>query len=408
MKKSMDNLIIIAIFLLFAIGIGILLPPYFFQKNVQAIQINLTFITVALVLFLSYRGSYRNYIMAEKNLENNTNTIKEILHLTDIIIKIPNTEDLFDTILKKAVEIIKQAEKGSLIVLNMDNELEFKAVVGYDKEKIQNIKLNLEETFAYIKTNGQLTKPCIIRNISAFNEAVLDQSKYKALKSAEGLTVKNTLSCPIVIDGMLYGMINIDSSEINAFNNEDIDTMEFFSNQAGIVIKNHKLIDEVLYLSRHDSLTNVYNRRYFEELYLSFMKKTQESNRSFSLVYFDLDNLKNINDTFGHQAGDKAILSFVNTIKKNIRESDLLARYGGDEFIAIFFNADEESVKHRIHKIKRLLDTTPVYAHGKIVKVEFSYGIANYPEDNAELQNLIKKADKRMYEYKTNRLKDGA
>ncbi|MCR1899659.1 sensor domain-containing diguanylate cyclase [Irregularibacter muris] len=408
MKKSMDNLIIIAIFLLFAIGIGILLPPYFFQKNVQAIQINLTFITVALVLFLSYRGSYRNYIMAEKNLENNTNTIKEILHLTDIIIKIPNTEDLFDTILKKAVEIIKQAEKGSLIVLNMDNELEFKAVVGYDKEKIQNIKLNLEETFAYIKTNGQLTKPCIIRNISAFNEAVLDQSKYKALKSAEGLTVKTTLSCPIVIDGMLYGMINIDSSEINAFNNEDIDTMEFFSNQAGIVIKNHKLIDEVLYLSRHDSLTNVYNRRYFEELYLSFMEKTQESNRSFSLVYFDLDNLKNINDTFGHQAGDKAILSFVNTIKKNIRESDLLARYGGDEFIAIFFNADEESVKHRIHKIKRLLDTTPVYAHGKIVKVEFSYGIANYPEDNAELQNLIKKADKRMYEYKTNRLKDGA
>ena len=404
----MDNLIIIAIFLLLAIGTGILLPPYFLNENVQAVQINLTFIAISLVLFMSYKGSYQDYMVPEKSLENNKNMIKEILQLTDIIIKTPNTEELLDILLEKAVELIKQAEKGSLMVLNADNQLEFKAVIGYDREKIQNIKFNLEETFAYIKNNGQLTKPCIIRNVNACNEAVLDYTKYIDLKSAGGLTIKSTLSCPIIIDGMLYGMINIDSLELNAFDNEDVAMMEFFSNQAGVVIKNHKLIDKVLYLSRHDSLTNVYNRRYFEELYFSFIHKIKESNRSFSLVYFDLDNLKNINDTFGHQTGDRAILSFVNTIKKNIRESDLLARYGGDEFIALFFNAGKECVEHRIYKIKELLNKTPVYINGEIVKVEFSYGIANYPEDHEELKILIKKADQRMYENKIKRTRDGA
>ena len=85
-------------------------------------------------------------------------------------------------------------------------------------------------------------------------------------------------------------------------------------------------------------LTNIYNRRSFEDIFDKILNKALRYNESFYLVTFDLNNLKHINDTFGHLNGDEFIKSFVNKLKKSIRNSDVLARYGGDEFVGVFFN----------------------------------------------------------------------
>ncbi len=162
-------------------------------------------------------------------------------------------------------------------------------------------------------------------------------------------------------------------------------------------IKTIQLMDKILYLSRHDDLTNIYNRRHFEELFLNSIQEALSSGKSFSLVYFDIDNLKITNDKHGHHAGDQVILNFSNVIKDNIRETDLFARYGGDEFIVVFFNIEKHLISERIQNIEKQLERNPIYNNGERFYVKFSYGISNFPDDADEFRELIKIADERMY-----------
>lgn len=156
-------------------------------------------------------------------------------------------------------------------------------------------------------------------------------------------------------------------------------------------------MEKVLYLSRHDELTNTFNRRYFEELFLLSTTDALKYNRGFSLIYFDIDNLKLINDKLGHQVGDQALLAFSSAIKDNIRETDLLARYGGDEFVVALFNMDGNFINEKIDSIRNQLEKNPIKINNQEYLVKFSCGISNFPEDGSGIKELIRIADQRMY-----------
>lgn len=340
------------------------------------------------------------YALVNDKLKNN-NEIKEImLEVSNSIIEIDNTEKFFNLILEKLISIIDDADKGSFIILNENNFLEYKAAVGFDVDKLKKVKFKIEETFLWQKNFGNITKPCIINDIRSFNSDSLNDKTYKALEDIEALDVKTTLSTPIIIDNKLYGMINIDSLNKNAFNEDDLLIAEYFSNQISIAIKNHQLLEKIVYLSRYDSLTNTYNRCYFEEVLKNVYKKAMRYNEMFCLVMFDLNSLKHINDTFGHVVGDMVISKFSEIIKDNIRESDLFARYGGDEFIGLFFNSTSTDIENKLSSIVKYANNHPLNIKDKNVYVSFSYGISYFPEESKDIDTLIKLADKRMYEYK--------
>ena len=156
-------------------------------------------------------------------------------------------------------------------------------------------------------------------------------------------------------------------------------------------------MDKTLYLSRHDELTNTYNRRHFEELFLLSTNDALKYNKGFSLIYFDIDNLKLINDNLGHYMGDQALLIFSKTIRDNIRVTDLFARYGGDEFVVALFNMENNLINEKIKNINEQLMKNPIRNNGKSYIVKFSYGISNFPEDGSGIKELINIADQRMY-----------
>lgn len=340
------------------------------------------------------------YALVNDKLKNN-NEIKEImLEVSNSIIEIDDTEKFFSLILEKLISIIDDADKGSFIILNENNFLEYKAAIGFDVDELKKIKFKIEETFLWKKNFGNITKPCIINDIRSFDNDSLNDKTYKALDNIKALDVKTTLSTPIIIDSKLYGMINIDSLGDNAFNEDDLLIAEYFSNQISIAIKNHQLIEKIVYLSRYDSLTNTYNRCYFEEVLKNVYKKAMRYNEMFCLVMFDLNSLKHINDTFGHVVGDMVISRFSEIIKDNIRESDLFARYGGDEFIGIFFNSTSTDIEGKLSNIVKYTNNHPLKIKDKNVYVSFSYGISYFPEESKDIDTLIKLADKRMYEYK--------
>ncbi len=117
-------------------------------------------------------------------------------------------------------------------------------------------------------------------------------------------------------------------------------------------------------------------------------------------VLFDLDDFKQINDSYGHANGDRVLKEFSETISNSIRGSDVFARYGGDEFIAYFKNSRTEDIEKRIAAIKSKFADTPLEFDSKRYNIRFSYGIAEFQDEEITLEELLRTADKNMYKNK--------
>ncbi|MCD6266996.1 MAG: GGDEF domain-containing protein [Thermotogaceae bacterium] len=134
-----------------------------------------------------------------------------------------------------------------------------------------------------------------------------------------------------------------------------------------------------------DTLTGAYTRWFGEKLLKHEAEKAKRNHTMFSLVFIDIDDLKEVNDKFGHSEGDKLLRNFVKAFQSATREEDILIRWGGDEFLAIF---PESSYENTLKIMKRF------------EKFPISYGIAECPKDSIDPSMLIEKADKRMYRMK--------
>lgn len=157
-------------------------------------------------------------------------------------------------------------------------------------------------------------------------------------------------------------------------------------------------------LSQIDGLTEVYNRRSFDELLAAEIGRSDRYRRPLSLLMVDLDHLKVVNDTFGHQAGDEVLRRVAWILKRSIRNCDTVARYGGDEFAVILVEtgkADAISAAHRLSRlVERAGDEGEVSSH-EDRGVTISIGVASYPTDAGGREELVEKADQALYEAKS-------
>ncbi len=171
-----------------------------------------------------------------------------------------------------------------------------------------------------------------------------------------------------------------------------------FSNQ-----QNQKLLSTNKHLktmSSYDFLTGLPNRNYCHHLLEHAINRAKRKNTSISILFADIDNFKNINDNFGHEVGDRLLIEVGKRLRLGLRESDILARIGGDEFIIIV--EDPVDIKNIETVAKRVNDTlkAPVNINEHILCVTISLGISFFPQDGDNMQILIKNADIAMYHAK--------
>lgn len=334
-------------------------------------------------------------ILRRKKVEEKMNRMSKLkeslLVINQSIIGINNINELFNLILEKAIGSIKGASYGSVLLLDEDDNLRVAAYKQYDKEKIKKFSIPLKNSFIWIKTGGDIKNTVIIDDVYELdNITVVDLTS-----ESRKWNIRSSISAPIIIDNKLYGVLNIDSNKKNSFTEDDLETLEYMRSQVEISISKHKLYEKITYLSRYDKLTNIYNRRYFEDI---FCRKLKED-RNFRIVVFDLNGLKFVNDNYGHLTGDEYIKSFVNAITKIINSSDVFARYGGDEFIGIFCE-ELKPLNKKFEGVLSYLENNPIKFEDEFIICSFSYGIANFPEDSRCYDDLIRIADDRMYKCK--------
>lgn len=339
--------------------------------------------------------SYR--VEMERKLEKLMKMKDAMLEVNQEALGNVELKGLMNWILNKIISVMGDKYLGTVMKVDGD-KVKFFTSHGYEECETGDYDFDLEDSF-YYRSGGQ-NEPILVADV----ESLGITAKFPSDDEGNECVVKSVITTPIMIDGKISYFINIDSLSFDSFSELDLELMKFVKGQVEIVIKNRILYDEIVNISRYDKLTNIFNRRYFEDHFSSILIKARRYDESFSMVIFDLNGLKATNDKYGHLAGDNVIKGFANLISSSIRASDIFARFGGDEFIGIFFESDISMLKIKFEDMLRNRNLIKIPFEGDTIDISFSYGIAQYPQDGTTYEDLFNIADERMYVYKHSEL----
>jgi diguanylate cyclase (GGDEF)-like protein len=159
-------------------------------------------------------------------------------------------------------------------------------------------------------------------------------------------------------------------------------------------------VDKIKQVSDTDDLTGLYNMRAFSSMLQRAFKQSVRYGHSMSVVMIDSDNLKQVNDAHGHEAGNRLLQHLVRCIREQLRGSDVMARFGGDEFILLLSETNNKGALEMAERIRKAVEISRFDIRGGDTNVTVSLGVASYPEDGGNLEIILDKADKAMYRAK--------
>ncbi|MCX7748543.1 MAG: DUF2791 family P-loop domain-containing protein [Clostridia bacterium] len=313
-----------------------------------------------------------------------TQKISSIFELTKDISSLLDIEELYQKVLSIAAQVTG-AQRGLLFIKD-DKTGEFNIKQRVNME--EGNKKSLECAKALIHEAAKNPKP-ILKTNGLESGKQYGNDRY----SDEASTV---LCMPIKYKDELQGICYLDNRSLGSvFNQEDIEVLSAVMAQAAISMENAKLYK----LAITDGLTELLTFRHFK---LLLEREVQNCKKAFSLIMFDIDHFKRLNDTYGHLAGDGILINMAKIAKVKFSSRDIIARYGGEEFLVILPGTDLSDAVIIAEEFRKAIEKYEfIYRENKI-KVTISVGIAQYPEIACDADALIKAADEALYLSKAN------
>ena len=362
-------------------------------------KINSKFFDDVEIEFLTQIGAHaaasintcRLYEERKKEKEDLDKTIQNLSLLYSIgkaMNYISDLQKLLQFILNQAIEITS-AEKGSIMLYDPESDrLNIRVLAGLADTEYQ-AKVNNNEIKCRSFKPGEgiagrvflTARPMIVNNISDDDFFIESKTSY----------VRSIACIPMVVYSDVIGVINVtNKQEQKDFSDEDLKMLKAVADQAAVAINKAQLWD----MAVTDSLTGLYVRRYFLAKLQEEIRRAERYNKVISIVIADLDKFKTINDNYGHEAGDEVLKTVGKFLQKNIREVDIVARYGGEEFVLMIPEADQDAA---LALSERLREQFARVKRDNLPQITMSLGIATYPFDGTEMEDLIRKADAAMY-----------
>ncbi|GAB1483774.1 hypothetical protein MASR2M78_25900 [Treponema sp.] len=291
-----------------------------------------------------------------------------------------------------------------------------------------------EINFALFINKGEAIKPLTLDsdNPNSFAAWVIANNKPLHINDAEleyqdyiqsdlliqGSYNHSIIYAPLSIGGLVVGAVGIQCERIGAYGTDDLNLINSIAPFIAVALQNsrshaelqrlntalstektalERLARKVSRIANHDGLTGLPNRLLLGELLEKAISLSSRTKKTLALLYMDLDDFKPINDLHGHAVGDQALIAVAARLKQALRASDVVARVGGDEFIALVADVEDEKAAELV--AKKLVDAfnEPINLDGKQCKLGLSIGIALYPGDAQKSDELIRRADEAMY-----------
>ena len=216
------------------------------------------------------------------------------------------------------------------------------------------------------------------------------------------------IQVPIASHGELLGVMAMIRTQGN-FTYEDRALVESVALEAGTALQNARLYSEAAERADLDSVTNLFNHRAVQERLSETLARCRRSGEVFSIVMMDLNNFKFFNDTYGHPVGDDVLRRVARALEESCRTSDVLGRYGGDEFIIVLPDTDGPGTLEVCQRIMATLDAHHIEPiAGTKLPIAISYGWSSFPRDGDSALELLTAADQNLYDHKRGNLLHGA
>jgi len=327
--------------------------------------------------------------------------MKSLEMLSKIALLAVNTED-FDNQMNSILQIIGKYTKVSRAYIFIDNEegtatsnefewcnLEIQPLI----DQLQNLQYSETPSLRKILiTEGRL----YCEDIKKLPPDIL--------KIVESQNILSLIIYPLIINNKMKGFIGFDECNTSrTWREKDLNILATISGIISNIYSNRYNLIKIKELSSRDALTNTYNRRFILDTLENDIERYKEENRIFSVSILDIDYFKKINDNFGHQAGDYILQEFTKTILNNIRRTDLLGRYGGEEFIIITYDSLKINTIKRISELLDVIRNTTFTYKDQSINFTFSAGICDVSDfsiDEISFEKIISLADKRLYRAK--------
>jgi diguanylate cyclase (GGDEF)-like protein len=333
-------------------------------------------------------------------------------------------QGLFDN--RALLAMLKQqtAELDALKKLSIDltSSLDLPDVLDAVVSEAMRLIANAHDVHIFLYKNKKLTFGAALdaegnRN-KAWAKPRMNGLTYTVARNAEIIIVENMkdhplftstpsdwlgsiIGIPLKVGSNVVGVMNLARSIIGGFSSSDLRLLSLLSDQAAVAISNASLHQTISRQAFSDTLTGLPNRRALDERLEEEVLSARKNNYSFAVIMMDLDGFKDVNDTYGHPVGDDVLRLVFNQMARGVRNTDFLARYGGDELTLILTQSDMSSSKIVSEKIvegmKRLKFKLP---DGRKLKLGISGGIALFPVNARNGPDLLRAADAALYKAK--------
>lgn len=322
-----------------------------------------------------------------KKLQAKNEAIKTLLKITEDIVKYGDFRDKCKHLIISLKELIPYTV-CAVYTFDIENDTVTYPIAynGNENIDIGEMMFNISETGRTIKTLME-GKVYISKNVKKDEKIRITG---KLLQISEVM-----IFAPIIIKGKISGVIIISGGrELSEFIGNGIqEIISILSNQMALAIENDTFYRNIQMQANRDPLTKLYNRRVFDRE----IENLIESEIPFSLVMYDVDNFKVVNDSYGHLIGDEVLKSISDIIMKSIRKTDIPCRFGGEEIAIIFKDLSKEDAFIISERIRERVEDMSIKVGEKDLKITISGGIASFPEDGNEKNSVIDNADTVLY-----------
>jgi diguanylate cyclase (GGDEF)-like protein len=325
--------------------------------------------------------------------DNYKKVLDRVFLVSEKLIILDGIDEVFEHIIKTII-ILTSAEAATMRIFNME-------------------KGTLEMVKGYGLSGGFFKQPSVRIGEGVIGRAVFDGTPYSIAdvsrdaqcvkKELAGLENIRAIICvPLKVKDSNIGCLTVYKRNPGAFTGNDLLSLDIIAAQAAAAIEKSQIISELQKQACYDHLTGTYNKNAILKHGEAQLDLSRRHKQSTSLIFLDIDHFKAFNDTYGHLLGDKLLGDFAKVLKKCCRKSDMLGRFGGEEFLIIASQTPKEDAYALGIKLKGAVNKYKFLGSGSSrVRVTFSAGIASFPEDGSDINELLKKADQAMYKGKS-------
>lgn len=323
-------------------------------------------------------------------LESRFKEYEVLQEITQIIVGILDVRELLSTVLKLASRVL-QADRGFVLLYDESSD-DLRSIVTrhFDDETTLSHDMNFSQTIA--RSCYQKRKVVLIA------DAMVD-ARFDSAHSIVASSVRSVVCLPLIKGDVISGVIYLDNlTTPGCFSDKQLSFLKSFAAQVALALENARLYTQAV----TDGLTKLYNRKYVDERIADEMIRANRYERDCSLIILDVDYFKKVNDNYGHNVGDLVLQKVARTLEEAARSTDVVSRYGGEEFLMLLTETNGEGavrvaerIREKVEQIEFQLDD------GRVVKVTISAGVAGFQDTyEGSVRKFVEKADQGLYRAK--------